>query len=817
MDTVNLITLFVHGQKVGTFDLDSYHKNHVLMGRGTYHGEEGTARNDICVDQSYSFVSRAQCSFVFENGIWNIIDDNSRNGIFFANERIHRRELLHNDQIQIGHEAGKRLILLFTSHAKKDQHEEKSGYALKPQGSFVIGRSNDCDIVIDHPMISRRHCVITCQNGKYYVQDKSINGVILNGQPLRKVAMLQPKDRISIGNISFVFQNNRLYSKELKGGVSVKVEHLSKKVGKGEKSKSILKDVSFTISPNEFVAIVGGSGAGKTTLLTCMSGLSEFTDGNVFIGGESIQDNKSSLGRLMGYVPQQDIVHESLSLERMLYHSAHLRMPIDTSEEEIRKKIDEVLRIVELEEHRKTLISKLSGGQRKRASIAVELLGSPKLFFLDEPSSGLDPGTERHLMQMLKKLAESGKTVVMVTHNVQNVDLCDRIICMGKGGLLCYSGSPKNSLSFFGAESMTDIYNTLNENAPLAAKRFASQSGASERKIINVRAGKAAKPARPGFLELNRQFLVMTLRYAEILKNSIGRLALLLTMPILLSFLVCIAYQADGNLLSTLGIYIHRVSYPFLSQTDTKSILFAFACAAFWVGIFNSIQEISRERDIYEREKFAGVDDTQYVFSKFFILSLLCFVQAVLMSLVFNVLTNTTAIDRGDIRSAVHLEMPLNGLVFTDGGLWLEMFLTSFLTVMAAMCLGLVISSLVSNEMAMVICPICLLPQILFSGIASSLTGITETVSKFVTCRWSCIAYYASVDINSFYDSYSFSATDEAWSKSDGVTEAAYDASMTYIAGLNPVLSAWTVLGLMCVVCVIAAILVLKFRKPRSR
>lgn len=136
-------------------------------------------------------------------------------------------------------------------------------------------------------------------------------------------------------------------------------------------------------------------------------------------------------------MPQEDIVFENLTLKKMLYYTAKMKMPDNTSMQEIEDRIQEVLRLIELTEHQNTMIKNLSGGQKKRASIAVELLADPGMFFLDEPTSGLDPGTEQKLMRVLNRLSKTqGKTIVMVTHTTQSLDLCDKIIFMGKKAIL---------------------------------------------------------------------------------------------------------------------------------------------------------------------------------------------------------------------------------------------------------------------------------------------------------------------------------------------------------------------------------------------
>ncbi|MBR6187272.1 MAG: ATP-binding cassette domain-containing protein [Clostridia bacterium] len=836
MSSTSQITVFVPGESPRTYDLDHFNKPSIRLGRGPFHGDSG-APNDIQIDPSLVFVSRAHCSFCRDaDGQWFILDDRSKNGLVFHGEKIAKRALRDGDKIYIIQDEAQRLALVFSQKADRKAEREQppsadtaKSFPLRQARQCVIGRAADCDIVIDHPAASRRHCIVTQENGQYYVTDNnSVNGVLLNSCQLTRKEQLRPMDRILIADTVLIFSNEHLYIYQLDGGLSVAADHLSRTVGTGKNKKKILNNVTLSIQPNEFVAIIGGSGAGKTTLLNALSGVTGFSTGEVLINGDSIRTGKKGLQSLMGYVPQQDIVYDSLPLERMLLYSARLRMPQDTSEREIEAKIEETLRIVELSEHRKTLISKLSGGQKKRASIAVELLASPRLFFLDEPSSGLDPGTEKHLMQMLKRLSLSGKTVIMVTHTVQNLDLCDRLICMGKGGVLCYSGPPQKAPAFFGKEKYTDIFDDLNERATAVAARFNRVPESSYFDMGRIQLQDMPPKAPKSPRALLREFWVMTVRYVEIMSNSRLRLILLLIMPVILSLLVCVAFQADGNLynffMRVFGASMVRANFPFLVATDTMSLMFAFSCAAFWTGIFNSIQEVSKERPIYEREKFSGVSVTPYVFSKFGPLTALCLVQSVIMTVILRIMTNTTATVDGNIDgvTALKYSMPSSGAVFPGSLMGLETFLTVFLCVLSAMCLGLMISTLVSNEMALVLCPICLMPQILFSGVVGTLTGITETLSNFITCRWSCLAFFVSADINRLYKScyYNMGAWELTTFSDDGgvgLLDAAYETSKEYVFGMNGVSSAWLVLLFMSAVCLAAAVLILRFKRSQTR
>lgn len=802
MERRNVINI-IEGSKPPTeYDLDSFGKDCVRFGRGSVHGDGGEV-NDICVDKDVTAVSRAHCSFCKYNGEWYICDDNSMNGLLLNGVKVQSQQMHNGDRFSVINDTDLKCIIAFFSYAPGG--EDGSVFQLSGKQRFVIGRSRDCDIIISHPSVSRNHCVITCENGEYYIADNnSTNGVILNGIPLKNKHCLKAADKITIADATMVFSGSCLYLSLNKSGVSVSAYGITKKVRSGRGAKTIADNISLTIEPGEFTAIIGGSGAGKTTLLNCLSGMTDFDSGDVFINGESIKSNSRSIKSLIGYVPQNDIVYDNLTLERMLYHSAKLRMPKDTGREEIMKKIDETLELVELTEHRKTVISRLSGGQKKRASIAVELLASPKLFFLDEPSSGLDPGTEKNLMKLLKNLAASGKTVVMVTHTVQNINICDRVVCMGNGGLLCYSGKPSDALTFFEKTEFSDIYGELNDNAAAVSAKFSSINSAAG---VSGVPDKSTEKRKADLFRGFRQFSVLTRRYAEITFNSRSRLVMLLLMPLMLSLLVCLAFQSDGDLFRTLGIEIKRTSMPFLTVNDTMSLMFAFSCAAFWVGIFNSVQEISKERNIYRRECFAGVKPLPYVLSKFAVSGVLCVIQSAIMTVVFLFLTDTTAVPEGNPDDVLSMSLCKNGVVFTNGGNAFEIFITVLLTVICAMCLGLAISAAVSNDMALVLCPVCLLPQILFSGIACTLSGFTKKLAYFITCRWSCIAFLTSSEVNRMYASCYYQ---DGWQMIErkGINKD-YSAATDYLFGLDPVRSAWTVLGIMSVVCLGAAVLLL--------
>jgi ABC-type multidrug transport system ATPase subunit len=234
--------------------------------------------------------------------------------------------------------------------------------------------------------------------------------------------------------------------------------HLNQIVGKGS---NLLQNILFSIHPREFVTIVGVSGAGKSTLLNALTGFRLANDGKVLVNGVDLYRHFNAYRTDLGYVPQDDIKHKERTTQKALDYAARLCLPGDTSANERKQIVQEELETLGLTERKDMPVSKLSGGRRKRVSIGVERLTHPGLFFLDEATSGLDPGTESQLMRLLRRLADEGQTILLVTHATKNVKLCDLVIFLAKGGHLAYFGPPDQALEFFEVEDFDDIYEKL--------------------------------------------------------------------------------------------------------------------------------------------------------------------------------------------------------------------------------------------------------------------------------------------------------------------------------------------------------------------
>lgn len=470
MERAVLIIINTKGQ-IKTFDLDAVQQNAFTLGRDPH-------QNDIVIDDS--IVSKVHGYLLRKYDTFFYKDLESKNGTYveISGERtlLHRSgrfaELTEGTVLRIGSMKNpEKMVLISIGYLSEEESLERYDVS----GNLIsIGRTSENDIVLEHPGVSRHHCTIQyTEQGAVLTDRKSINGILVNGRAISESCLLRDKDVIQILGYQLYFSQHCIYYKKRVRGVHIKIAAVNKWVGSKNKRKQILHDVSCEIQGNSFVAIIGGSGAGKTTLMNMINGFDKKFDGHVYCNNLDLIEQFQHLKNMIGYVPQEDIIYENLTLRKMLYYTARLKMPADTEPQEIERRIDEVLEMIDLQAHQNTYIRKLSGGQKKRASIAVELLADPRLFFLDEPTSGLDPGTEKNLMISLKKLTqEQDKTVIMVTHTTQNLHLCDKIIFMGPGGRLCFAGSVEQAKRFFHKEDLTDIYNLLAEDAQHWEQRF---------------------------------------------------------------------------------------------------------------------------------------------------------------------------------------------------------------------------------------------------------------------------------------------------------------------------------------------------------
>lgn len=456
--------------------------------------------------------------------------------------------------------------------------------------------------------------------------------------------------------------------------------------------RTTLHDISFSVAAGEVVAIVGGSGAGKTTLLETMIGLRPPAEGEVRIAGAP---NRSDVS----YVPQDDIIHRDLPLARTLRYAAQLRLPPTTPPEVVDRTVDETLAALDLAERANVRVGSLSGGQRKRASIAVELLTRPAAFFLDEPTSGLDPATAREVLRLLRRLAAAGTTIVLTTHSPSDIDLCDRIVFLARDGYLAFVGTPAEARRHFATADLTVAYERLAlEDTPEAwAQRFAAVRGRSDGSGAGHLPDAAApRPApftpdrlgRPIPLARRagplRQWAVLTRRNADLLVRNRLTLAVLVGSPALVIAMMAVLFRP--------GAFDAAAA----SSDQATQTVFWLAFAGFFFGLTYGLLQIVGEMAILRRERLAGLHAAAYVGAKAAVLT------PVLLAVAGGMLAVLRALDR---------------LPAADGTAYAGLLVTLSLEALAALALGLLASASVTNAaQATLALPMLCFPQVLFAG-----------------------------------------------------------------------------------------------------
>jgi ABC transport system ATP-binding/permease protein len=378
------------------------------------------AANDIVLNESH--VSSFHAQIVREDSQLVLVHPHptrqqTQNGLLYRGHQIRgdepfRKPLMRGDIFRIGDENGTFVSLIYNDGSGTSQDIPPEIHPIPLEDAEItIGRQPDNKVILSHPQVSGHHARLVREGEAYRILDlNSTNHVYVNAL-LTTNQLLKRDDEIRIGPYKLTYTGTELTQHDESNGVRIDALHL-KKVGNNR--VVLLNDISIVIPPRKFVALVGGSGAGKSTLMDALNGLRPAQEGKVFYNGQDYYHHLASFSTQLGYVPQDDIVHGDLTVERALYYAAKMRLPEDFTNKQIQQRIDEVLEDVDMTERRHLLICKLSGGQRKRVSIALELLGKPSVFFLDEPTSGLDPGLDRRMMFLLRKLADKGHTIILV-------------------------------------------------------------------------------------------------------------------------------------------------------------------------------------------------------------------------------------------------------------------------------------------------------------------------------------------------------------------------------------------------------------------
>ncbi|MBN1179962.1 MAG: FHA domain-containing protein [Anaerolineae bacterium] len=716
--------------------------------------------NDVVL--SLQYVSKQHGRIEQRGTEWQYTDLGSTNGTYVNGQRAQSAALKDGDILRIGDIQGNSVSLTFRAAGSVGVPAPEAApirvgdtaLGLKP--SFTIGRNPQADVHLSAPMVSWEHARLDLRADGHMITDlNSTNGTFVNGQRLTGAHRLQKGDVVQIGPFTLVYDATGFQQYTTTGGVRLDGVHLTRDVGRKGRTKRILDNIDISVYPREFISLVGTSGAGKSTLMMALNGFTR-ADGQVLVNGDDLYRHFDLYRTMVGYVPQDDIIHKDLTVVNALRYAARLRLPPDTSAEEVEKRIDKVLEQVEMIGQKTQVVSSLSGGQRKRVSIAVELLAEPNLFFLDEPTSGLDPGLEKKMMHTLRRLADGGRTIVLVTHATANIVQCDHV-CFLSQGRMVYFGPPEEALGFFNVTSgdFADIYDQLDDIDPKVAREKAAQAevrfkqSAYYQRYIASRQqtlpqvqqeAKAAqsKPQKGPRVSTLRQFFVLTRRYLDlVLRDKLLLMVLMIVMPIIGALVVLVSDsnwlvgnsidEIERQLAADLAAGADSASYAVVGSSQT--LLFIMALAAVLLGLFASVYEIVKEWSVYQRERMVSLRIMPYIASKMVVLGGFALIQCFLFMLVIS----------------LRVEFPWDG-VFLPAPL--ELYITLVISTMVAILMGLLVSAVVPNTNTVIyLVFLVLFFQMIFAGVLFDLPGITDRFSNLTLTRWAMEALGSSANI----------------------------------------------------------------------
>ncbi|MBT2510389.1 ATP transporter ATP-binding protein/permease [Streptomyces sp. ISL-98] len=673
---------------------------------------------------------------------WTLEDEQSTNGTYADGRRIQEWGVGPGSVIRFGSAAdGPRAVLVGHDEpppAPTRAPERPSGVSMPsatgtfrqpttvrplPARTVRIGRGADNDLVIDDLVVSRRHAELRAlPDGTYEIVDLgSHNGTFLNGQPITS-ARVTPGDIVGIGHSAFCLVGDTLQEYVDTGEISLDVQGLAVTVDKGR--KTLLDHVSFPVGEKSLLAVVGPSGAGKSTLLNALTGLRPADQGTVLYDGRDLYRDYAELRQRIGLVPQDDILHSQLTVRRALGYAAELRFPQDTAKAERQARVTEVIRELGLEQRAGQPIHSLSGGQRKRVSVALELMTKPSLLFLDEPTSGLDPGMDRSVMHMLRGLADDGRTVIVVTHSVLSLDVCDRLLMLAPGGRIAYYGPPEDALAFFGFEQWPEAFEAfendqerdwagLYHGSPFH-QQYIANSTAQPR--LSQASAPETVPPPPKTRSWGAQLRTLVRRYAAALSADRTFLAVMIALPFVMGGMT--RALAGGE----------------LDKDSAMSALLVLCVGGVFTGAANAVRELVKERVIYQRERAVGLSRSAYLMSKVVVLGTVTVLQAVVLTLV-----GLIGVDLNAPGDEGVLLPPL-----------IEITVAVALLAFTAMMLGLLVSALVrKEEVTMPLLVLIAIAQVVFCGALLKVHGVIglEQLAWLMPARWALGGMAGTIDL----------------------------------------------------------------------
>ncbi len=595
----------------------------------------------------------------------------------------------------------------------------RSGALQQQAGAQTIGRSTDNDIVIQDVLASRHHAfLIQTPLGTEIRDAHSVNGTFVNGVRVGS-AVLTEGDVVTIGNVDLVFTRDTLVRRTeaatRTGGLEVNAVCFTV-----DRGKQLLDHISLTARPGTLTAIIGGSGAGKTTLSRLIAGYTSPTSGSVTFEGHNIHTEYASMRSRIGMVPQDDVVHRQLTVSQALGYAAELRLPPDTSKSDREQVVAQVLEELELTKHADTRVDKLSGGQRKRASVALELLTGPSLLILDEPTTGLDPALDRQVMMMLRQLADAGRVVLVVTHSVSYLDVCDQLLLVAPGGKTAFLGPPSQIGAAMGTTNWADIFAKVGADPDEANRRFLAENRQPPPGLSESRPADLGEPVHT---DIFRQFSTVARRQVRLVVSDRGYTVFLALLPFLIGILTLTVRGKTGY-----GMGDPTSNSP--NQAD--QILVMLTVGAVFMGTALTIRDLVGERPIFRREQAVGLSTAAYLAAKIAVFSVFAIMQAAIATVI----------------SVIGWGQPIARAVVL-GNVSFELFVDVAATCVASALLGMALSAIArSQDQIMPMLVVAIMSQLVFCGGLIWVTNrpVLDQLSWGTPARWGYAASASTID-----------------------------------------------------------------------
>src|SRR5215217_3796658 len=600
--------------------------------------------------------------------------------------------------------------------------------ATAPPGSVKIGRATDNDIVIPDVLASRHHATLVPKPGGTEILDnRSINGTFVNGARVES-AVLHDGDTVTIGNVDLVFSGGALARRtETEAATRTGGLEVHGVTWTIEGNKTLLDNISIAARPGMLTAVIGPSGAGKSTFARLVAGYTHPTTGTVSFEGHDVHAEYASLRSRIGMVPQDDVVHGQLTVRQALMYAAELRLPPDTTKADREQVVNEVLEELEMTNHLDTRVDKLSGGQRKRASVALELLTGPSLLILDEPTSGLDPALDRQVMTMLRQLADAGRVVLVVTHSLTYLDVCDQVLLLAPGGKTAFYGPPNQIGASMGTTNWADIFSSVAGDPDGANKRFIAQHGPPPPQPPAQQPTDLGKPTKTS---LRRQFSTISRRQMRLIVSDRGYFIFLALLPFIMGTL---SLSVPGNVGFGIPVpAIHGGEAP----NEPGQILVLLNVGAIFMGTALTIRALIGERAIFLREQAVGLSTTAYMLAKVIVFAAFAILQS-------------------SIVTAINIWGKKWGPGAVTGGAVIpnrsiELFVDMAACCVAAAMVGLALSAMAkSSEQIMPLLVIAIMSQLVFQGGMIPVTGRIglDQLSWFTPARWGFASTASTIDL----------------------------------------------------------------------